>query len=88
MKLISVLFMCSFSLELYAQNNVEIKAKYLQDNERFIYMETKSERLKINKADLTKEGVLQILANKDSELTLFIPPKSIVNRVAKPDDPQ
>ena len=60
--------------------NVEVQATYVKDNANFIYMDTDTERLKIKKKELTEEGVKQILQNKESKLTLFIPEQSIVNR--------
>ncbi len=73
-----------FSLNIWAQGNVEVRGTYVKDNKNFIYMESDTEKIKIKKSELTKEGVKQILANKETELTLFVPPKSIVHRLEKP----
>lgn len=68
---------------VWAQNNVEVNARYVKDNENFIYMESKTDSYKIKKSELTKEGVKQILQNKDKNLTLFIPESSIVKKKPK-----
>ncbi len=77
-----LIILCSTVLS-WSQSNVEIRATYVKDNKNYIYMESKTEKLKLRKSELTKEGVDQILANKENELTLFIPPKSIVSRSEK-----
>lgn len=65
--------------------NVEIKAVYLKDNPNFLYMKSDQEIIKIKKSELTKEGVKQILANKEGVLTIFIPEKSVVSRTPRQD---
>lgn len=62
----------------WAQANVEIQGQYLKDNKNFIYIKTENEKIKLKKSELTKEGVKQILANKDNKLIIFVPEKSIV----------
>lgn len=63
--------------------NVELSATYLKDNKNYIYMNTETETVKIRKKELTAEGVQQILANKEKELIIFIPEKSVVSRVPR-----
>ena len=60
-----------------AGTNIEIKARLLRHDEKYLYMESKTDTYRIIKKELTKEGVRQILKNKEKELTIFIPPKSI-----------
>ncbi len=85
MKYIVAIFVLFFSLSVFGGKNVEITAKYVKDNKNYIYMESKKERFKIKKKGLTKEGVKQILANKEASLTLFIPEDSIVDQSPKPE---
>jgi len=83
MRLILIIFSLIFSLNIFADSNIEVNAKYVKDNKNYIYMASKTEKLKIKKSELTKEGVQQILANKDKDLTLFIPESSVVKRTLK-----
>ena len=83
MRIITILFLTLFSFQVWAGKNVEITAKYVKDNDNYIYMESAKEKFKIIKKELTKEGVKQILANKETSLTLFIPEKSLKYRKAK-----
>ena len=80
MRLLSFLTTILLALSLWADGNVEINAKYQKDNKNYIYMVSKTHRYKIKKSELTKDGVKQILKNKESNLTLFIPEKSIVDK--------
>ena len=79
-----VLYIMTFaSMTLFAKSNIEIKAKYVKDNKNYIYMESEETRYKLIKKELTKEGVAQILKNKEGELTLFVPEKSIKKKTPK-----
>lgn len=80
MKSLSILLVLIFSLVTWAGENEEINAKYQSDNANYIYMASKTHRYKLKKEELTKEGVKQILKNKEVNLTLFIPKKSIVKK--------
>lgn len=64
--------------------NVEVQARLIKHNKNYLYMASETETIKIKKSELTKEGVRQILKNKDKELTIFIPEKSVVDRVPRP----
>lgn len=83
MKTLILMIITAFSLQVWAGKNVEITAKYKKDNDNYIYMESDTEKFKIIKKELTKEGVKQILDNKESSLTLFIPEESIKKRGPK-----
>ena len=63
--------------------NIEIQAKLVKYDKKYLYMVANGEELQIARAELTKEGVRQILKNKDKELTLFIPETSIKNRTVQ-----
>ena len=79
-KIAAFLLTTLFAWSVFAKGNIEVHATYVRDNTNFIYMDSETHRLKIKKAELTEEGVKQILANKESKLTLFIPEKSIVKK--------
>lgn len=87
MKIVFIIFMsCLFlSSPLFAGDSEEITARYVKDNKNYIYMESETMKYKLKKKELTKEGIKQILANKEVELTLFVPPKSIVYKDPKPE---
>jgi hypothetical protein len=83
MKKYLVLFSLLFCLNLFAGENVELKAKFLKDNDNYIYLESKETVYKLIKKELTEDGVAQILKNKEHELTLFVPSASIKSRTPK-----
>ncbi len=84
MKVSTFLIFFLLASMVWSQSNVEIRGTYVKDNKNYIYLESETEKLKLKKKELTEEGVKAILANKETKLTLFVPPKSIVNRVEKP----
>ena len=70
-------------LVVWAGENVEISGTYVNDDKNNIYLTSETEDITLKKKELTKEGVKQILANKKTKLTLFVPAKSVVERNLK-----
>ncbi len=91
MKLLMVIFSLFVASHTWAQTNQEITGKYLKDNANYIYLVTDTHKIKLKKKELTKEGVKQILANKEKPLTLFVPKKAIVGEptpLPKKEEPE
>lgn len=78
--LLTILFSASL---LMARANVEITAKFMKENDNFIYMESDLAVYKLAKKELTPDGIKQIQQFKDKELTIFVPPKSVVKQTRK-----
>ena len=83
MNKILLILLFFLSTVTFAKGNVEISGTYVKDNKNYIYLESEDTKYKLIKKELTKEGVAQILKNKETELTLFVPKKSIKYQRAK-----